>query len=123
MFLALFRDCKDRGSKFIRAYLDVGSVCHGACCSSYLGIAAQFSYLLNSTSLSHVLACIQTLALGIMIWKPLFVASLIGLGVAQFPPKPEGVTRLKSKFHENVTLSFKEVSDVICISWLNLPID
>ncbi|KAK2599802.1 hypothetical protein N8I77_011526 [Diaporthe amygdali] len=43
-----------------------------------------------------------------MIWKPLLVASLIGLGVAQFPPKPEGVTRLKSKFHENVTLSFKE---------------
>jgi hypothetical protein len=28
---------------------------------------------------------------------------------AQFPPKPEGVTRLKSKFHENITISFKEV--------------
>lgn len=29
---------------------------------------------------------------------------------AQFPPEPEGVTVLRSKFHENVTISFKEVS-------------
>ncbi|KAK7757545.1 hypothetical protein SLS62_000560 [Diatrype stigma] len=27
---------------------------------------------------------------------------------AQFPPEPEGVTMLRSKFHENVTISFKE---------------
>jgi hypothetical protein len=37
-------------------------------------------------------------------------AALFGIGVvAQFPPRPEGVTVLKSKFHENVTISFKEV--------------
>lgn len=41
------------------------------------------------------------------IW---LVTSLAGLALAQFPPKPEGVTVLRSKFHENVTLSFKEVS-------------
>ena len=33
----------------------------------------------------------------------------IGFTAAQFPPSPEGVTYVKSKFHENVTLSFKEV--------------
>ncbi len=35
---------------------------------------------------------------------------LVGLTAAQFPPKPEGLTVLRSKFHENVTISFKEVS-------------
>lgn len=30
--------------------------------------------------------------------------------VAQFPPPREGITLLRSKFHENVTISFKEVS-------------
>lgn len=39
----------------------------------------------------------------------LVLASLAGYAWAQFPPKPEGVTRLQSKFHENVTISFKEV--------------
>ncbi|KAH7324722.1 Alpha/Beta hydrolase protein [Stachybotrys elegans] len=28
--------------------------------------------------------------------------------LAQFPPEPEGVTVLKSRFHENVTISYKE---------------
>lgn len=39
------------------------------------------------------------------------LAALIGLQTAsaQFPPKPEGATVLRSKVHENVTLSFKEV--------------
>ena len=32
-----------------------------------------------------------------------------------FPPKPEGVTVLKSKFHENVTISYKEVSGSTCL--------
>lgn len=32
---------------------------------------------------------------------------------AQFPPPPEGVKVLKSKFHENVTISFKEVSKCV----------
>lgn len=31
------------------------------------------------------------------------------LALAQFPPEPEGLTLVRSKFHENVTLSFKEV--------------
>lgn len=26
-----------------------------------------------------------------------------------FPPRPEGITVLKSKFHEDVTISYKEV--------------
>lgn len=43
----------------------------------------------------------------------MFISSLLGCGLlslvnAQFPPKPEGVTVLQSKFHENVTLSYKE---------------
>jgi hypothetical protein len=50
-----------------------------------------------------------------MAWNRLALASLIGLGVAQFPPRPEGVTTLKSKLHENVTLSFKEVSRIVYI--------
>ncbi|KAJ9145519.1 Lysosomal protective protein [Pleurostoma richardsiae] len=38
----------------------------------------------------------------------LAAGGLLGLGTAQLPPKPDGVTVLKSKFHENVTISFKE---------------
>ncbi|KAI1499275.1 serine carboxypeptidase [Biscogniauxia marginata] len=38
----------------------------------------------------------------------LVLTSLLGLTCAQFPPTPEGVTLLKSKFHENVTISYKE---------------
>lgn len=30
--------------------------------------------------------------------------------IAQFPPKPEGVTTLQSRFHEGVSISYKEVS-------------
>lgn len=40
-------------------------------------------------------------------------AALLGLAAAQFPPKPEGITLLKSKFHENVTISYKEVSETL----------
>lgn len=35
--------------------------------------------------------------------------SLTGPVSAQFPPEPQGITYLQSKFHENVTISFKEV--------------
>ena len=38
------------------------------------------------------------------------ILCFVGIAVAQFPPKPEGVTVLKSKFHPNVTISFKQVS-------------
>lgn len=38
----------------------------------------------------------------------LLLSSLLGLSSGQFPPKPDGITTLKSKFHEDVTISFKE---------------
>ncbi|PYI04632.1 lysosomal protective protein precursor [Aspergillus sclerotiicarbonarius CBS 121057] len=38
----------------------------------------------------------------------LVLGGLVGLATAQFPPKPEGITVLQSKLHENVSLSFKE---------------
>lgn len=41
---------------------------------------------------------------------PLLLGGLVGLAAAQFPPTPEGVKVLKSKFHQNVTISYKEVS-------------
>lgn len=44
-----------------------------------------------------------------MLSKGLLLGGLAGLAAAQFPPTPEGVKVLKSKFHENVTISFKEV--------------
>ena len=40
-----------------------------------------------------------------------FIFALFG-GLASsqyFPPTPEGVTTVKSKFHEGVTISYKEV--------------
>jgi hypothetical protein len=36
-------------------------------------------------------------------------AAAISPAVAQFPPKPEGVTVLKSKFDERITISYKAV--------------
>lgn len=44
-----------------------------------------------------------------MLSAAVLLSGLAGVAVAQFPPKPEGVTVLRSKFHENVTVSFKEV--------------
>ena len=44
-----------------------------------------------------------------MFFVNLLILSLLGTVAGQLPPKPEGVTVLKSKFHENVTISFKEV--------------
>lgn len=34
---------------------------------------------------------------------------LVGLAAGQFPPTPEGQKVLKSKSHEGVTISYKEV--------------
>lgn len=39
----------------------------------------------------------------------LLASGWASLAAAQFPPTPEGLTVLKSKFHENVTISYKEV--------------
>lgn len=44
-----------------------------------------------------------------MVSKALVLGSIVGWAAAQFPPTPEGVRTIKSKFHENVTISFKEV--------------
>ncbi|CAH0050996.1 unnamed protein product [Clonostachys solani] len=38
----------------------------------------------------------------------LTILVLAGLAAAQFPPRPEGRKILRSKFHENVTISYKE---------------
>lgn len=46
-----------------------------------------------------------------MLSAGVLLGGLASLAAAQFPPKPEGVTVLRSKFHENVTISFKEVCD------------
>ncbi|PTB41792.1 uncharacterized protein TrAFT101_009592 [Trichoderma asperellum] len=43
-----------------------------------------------------------------MLSAAVLLSGLAGVAIAQFPPKPEGVTVLRSKFHENVTISFKE---------------
>lgn len=43
----------------------------------------------------------------------LALVGLVGLATAQFPPTPEGIKVLKSKFHENVTISYKEVSALL----------
>ncbi|KAK1752302.1 serine carboxypeptidase [Echria macrotheca] len=43
-----------------------------------------------------------------MIGTTLALIALLGLINAQFPPTPEGVTVIKSKLHDNVTISFKE---------------
>ena len=44
-----------------------------------------------------------------MLSKALLLGSIAGLVAAQFPPPLTGVKTLKSKFHENVTISYKEV--------------
>lgn len=36
-------------------------------------------------------------------------ASLISPSLAQFPPTPQGLTVLRSKFNENIKISYKEV--------------
>ncbi|KAG5980706.1 hypothetical protein E4U55_003731 [Claviceps digitariae] len=43
-----------------------------------------------------------------MVSKAFVLGSLAGLAAAQFPSTPEGVKIIRSKFHENVTISFKE---------------
>jgi hypothetical protein len=45
-----------------------------------------------------------------LVGKQLVISGLVALAGAQLPPTPEGITFLKSKFHENVTISYKEVS-------------
>lgn len=51
-----------------------------------------------------------------MLSAGVLLGGLASLAVAQFPPKPEGVTVLRSKFHENVTISFKEVCGPFIVS-------
>lgn len=42
-------------------------------------------------------------------WVLASAAALIKPSFAQFPPTPEGVTILDSKFDENIKISYKEV--------------
>lgn len=57
-----------------------------------------------------------------MLSAGVLLAGLASLAVAQFPPKPEGVTVLRSKFHENVTISFKEVCGPFIVPQLHWPL-
>ncbi|OAA36288.1 Peptidase S10, serine carboxypeptidase [Metarhizium rileyi] len=43
-----------------------------------------------------------------MLSKCLLLGGLAGLAAAQFPPTPEDIKVIRSKFHENVTISFRE---------------
>ncbi|KAH8658159.1 serine carboxypeptidase [Xylariales sp. PMI_506] len=43
-----------------------------------------------------------------MFARSIVVSSFLGFALAQFPPEPKGITLLRSKFHENVTISYKE---------------
>ncbi|KAI0104269.1 carboxypeptidase S1 [Nemania sp. FL0031] len=43
-----------------------------------------------------------------MLGRIVVGSSLFGFTLAQLPPQPTGITVLQSKFHENVTISFKE---------------
>lgn len=50
------------------------------------------------------------------------LGGLASLAAAQFPPEPEGLKVLKSKLHENVTITFKEVGvlfEVTLNLWTN----
>ncbi len=42
----------------------------------------------------------------------IFVALLCAFTVAQFPPAPENVTTIKSRFNDKITISYKEVCAV-----------
>ena len=46
-----------------------------------------------------------------MLWF-VSLASLLVCSQAQFPPKPEGITTLESKFHPGITISYKEPKGV-----------
>ena len=41
------------------------------------------------------------------------LGGIFNFAIAQFPPTIEGVTVLQSKFHEGVTISYKEVSSTL----------
>lgn len=46
----------------------------------------------------------------------ILLSGLAGFAAAQFPPEPEGLKVLKSKFHENVTITYKEVFPLFAIN-------
>jgi hypothetical protein len=61
-------------------------------------------YAKDNITIQTYMAFVNMLVASVMLF------GLLGLASAQFPPKPEGTTVLKSRFHENVTISYKEVS-------------
>ncbi|KAK2605724.1 hypothetical protein N8I77_008541 [Diaporthe amygdali] len=48
------------------------------------------------------------------LWTLAGTAALVTLSLGQFPPTPDGVTFLKSKFDENITISYKETKPGLC---------
>jgi len=44
-----------------------------------------------------------------MMLSSLIITALAGIVTAQFPAEPEGITLLRSRFNNNVTISYKEV--------------
>lgn len=49
------------------------------------------------------------------LWVFASAAALIKPSFGQFPPAPEGVTVLNSKFNEDITISYKEVCPENCL--------
>jgi hypothetical protein len=68
-------------------------------------ISVRFRGLSSVTS-----KCYQVLSFGMRYILLATLSSIATLTTAQyFPPTPEGVTKVKSKTHEGVYVSFKEV--------------
>ena len=73
----------------------------------------------HAPQLASVDIKVSELAATMRTWRILIQAGgFAGFGAAQFPPTPKGLTVLKSKFHENVTISFKEVRLGSAIWWI-----
>ena len=53
------------------------------------------------------------LGLAMILLSLALLAAFAPLVFCQFPPTPEGVTTLKSKYHEGVTISYKEVQSIL----------
>ena len=59
--------------------------------------------------------CKMMPSLCLNLWS--FLALFAGYATAQFPPTPEGVKVLKSKFHEGIEISYKEVYELSSVTF------
>jgi hypothetical protein len=73
-------------------------------------VSLLFSSLLQQSCLSSLSFILFRYHDFVLIFFWLFDAFLFQIAVAQFPPPVEGVAFLKSRFHENVSISYKEES-------------